>query len=126
MLLFALASAAPAAADLWSPSTWLAKGNTKKNVSVAKAQKKTSQSVTGRVPGAGAIHGLTSTPHDFLAKSKEIISPNKTKPKKSATVVRKNTSSKNEKPSLFKSMFTPEPAPPPQTVKEWLSLKRPS
>jgi hypothetical protein len=126
-LFLGFAAAAPAWADIWSPSTWISKGNSKKsNVSVSKTHKKAGQSLTGHIPGASAMQGLTSTPHDFLVKSKEIISPNKAKPKKSTTVVKKNSSSKNEKPSLFKSMFSPEPPPPPQTVKEWLSLKRPT
>jgi len=121
------AAATPVSADIWSPSTWMAKGNNKKsNVSVSKTHKKSGQNLTGHVPGASTMQGLVSTPHDFLAKSKQIISPTKATPQKSATVVKKNHGSKNEKPSLFKSMFTPEQPPPPQTVKEWLSLKRPT
>jgi hypothetical protein len=33
-------------------------------------------------------------------------------------------SSKQEKPGFFKSLFQPEPPPPPKTIKEWMSLKR--
>ncbi len=126
-LFLGFAAAAPARGDIWSPSTWLSKGTSKKStVSVSKTHKKAGQSLTGHIPGASAVQGLTSTPHDFLVKSKQILSPSKPTSKKSASVVKKSSSSKNEKPSLFKSMFTPEPPPPPQTVKEWLSLKRPT
>jgi hypothetical protein len=110
-------------ADIWSPSTWLGKGN-KKSVSVSKSSKKTNhRPATGHKPASGMVQGLASTPHDFLAKSREIISPSKGKPSNNSVSVKKNSSSK---PSLLKSMFAPEPPPPPQTVKDWLSLKRPT
>jgi hypothetical protein len=32
--------------------------------------------------------------------------------------------SRDEKPGLLKSMFNPEPPPPPKTIKEWMSLKQ--
>jgi hypothetical protein len=32
--------------------------------------------------------------------------------------------SKQEKPGFFKSLFQPEPPPPPKTIKDWMSLER--
>lgn len=113
-----------AQADIWSPSTWLAKGNSKKNVSVSKASKKTSHQTTGHKPSGNVIQGLANTPHDFLARSRELMSPPKQKPSNNSVSVKKNSTSK---PSIIKQMFgPPEPPPPPQTVKDWLSLKRPT
>lgn len=109
-------------ADIWSPSTWLAKGNSKKNVSVSKASKKNNRQTTGHKSASSMVHGLASTPHDFLARSRELMAPPKSKPAGNTVSVKKNSPSK---PGLFKQMFAPEPPPPPQTVKDWLSLKRP-
>ncbi len=123
-----------AQADVWSPSTWIPSTSSKsKNVSVAKSHKKSGSktSTTGRKPGDNSLMGLTSTPHDFLQRSKSVISPTKSKKASNTRTVSRTTStSKNssngKKPSLLHSMFAgPEPPPPPQTVKEWLSLKRP-
>lgn len=119
-LLAWLSAGAALRADIWSPSTWLAKGS-KKSVSVSKSAKKNTRATTGHKAGGGVVQGLASTPHDFLARSREIMSPGKSKA--SSVSVKKNAANK---PSLLKSMFTPEPPPPPQTVKEWLSLKRPT
>jgi hypothetical protein len=49
-------------------------------------------------------------------------------PKKPATrgtkVVQSSKKATDEKPGFFKSMFAPEPPPPPKTIKEWMSLKQ--
>ena len=117
---------ATAMADIWSPSTWFSQpGGKKSSVSVAKAHKKasTSQNLTGRRPSNSSTPGLATTSHDFLEKTRTIMAP--AKPKKPVTATKK-AAAKNDKPSVLKSMFRPEPPPPPQTVKEWLALKRPN
>lgn len=56
---------------------------------------------------------------------------NKLTPKKNAATKKSGTTAvypkqtnKDEKQGFFKSMFNPEPPPPPKTVKEWMQLKQ--
>ncbi len=114
--MFLCLAVSPVVADIWSPSTWMSQGSKQKNVSVSKSNKKSSSKSSG-VTGHKAIQGLTSAPHDFLTKTKSIISPGKSSKSKKSQL-NKSTQSKDQKPSMFKSMFSPEPPPPPQTVKE--------
>ncbi len=59
-----------------------------------------------------------STKRLFGAKKKSVTSGS------GGTSVVQPKTTRSEKPGFFKSLFQPEPPPPPKTIKEWMSLKK--
>jgi hypothetical protein len=59
----------------------------------------------------------------FASGTKNLFAPKKST-SRGVKSVQASKVAKDEKPGAFKSMFTPDPPPPPKTIKEWMSLKQ--
>jgi len=90
---------------------WLALG-----VPLCAAEKPASPSVLTK---------MSNTTKRAVNNTKNALTPKKTVAKNTgATKTYKPKAVKEEKPGFFKSLFNPEPPPPPKTIKEWMSLKQ--
>lgn len=108
-------AAAGAAAELLSPSTWFGGGKTTLSTKPKSSLLKTPPVVSKMSDGTKRL--LSSPTKMFKPKPKPI--------KKSGTTnIIKAKRPEAEKQGFFKSMFSPEPPPPPKTIKEWMSLKQ--
>lgn len=76
------------------------------------------------------LTSVSNAPKKLMASTKNAFSFNradKSKPKKATgqqRVRRKKTTVEEETPSFFSRWFKPEPAEPPRSVGEWMSLPR--
>jgi hypothetical protein len=67
----------------------------------------------------------TASPMRLVASPISIFKPKTVTTRKSGlTGVQKAKKTEQPKQGFFKSMFNPEPPPPPKTIKEWMSLKQ--
>lgn len=121
LLMFALAgigAASCSAAELLSPSTWFRGGG--KTTLSSKPNPKGSllkaPPVVGKMTN-GTKRLLTNPTSIFKPKPKQVN-------KSGTTKVTKAKRSEPGKQGFFKSMFNPEPPPPPKTIKEWMSLEQ--
>ncbi|HEY2893064.1 MAG TPA: hypothetical protein VGJ16_02580 [Pirellulales bacterium] len=70
------------------------------------------------------LNNMTSPMH-LVASPMSIFKPKTVTTRKSGlTGVQKAKKTEQPKQGFFKSMFNPEPPPPPKTIKEWMSLKQ--
>ncbi|HTM54610.1 MAG TPA: hypothetical protein VL175_11310 [Pirellulales bacterium] len=75
--------------------------------------------------GESAINTATTNPMRLVANPMNIFKPKTVTTRKSGlTGVQKAKKTEQPKQGFFKSMFNPEPPPPPKTIKEWMSLKQ--
>jgi hypothetical protein len=111
---------ARAASDASSKGSWLPFSDSASKA--AKTKKVSSNSSTPSV-----VTNLSNGTKHFVTSTKNILTPKKQPSvRKSGTTgmqVAKD-SKPADKPGFFKSMFHPEPPPPPKTIKEWMSLKQ--
>jgi hypothetical protein len=69
--------------------------------------------------------GDSTGPLRLLASTTGFFKPKTVTTRKSGlTGVQKAKRTEQPKQGFFKSMFNPEPPPPPKTIKEWMSLKQ--
>lgn len=119
LALLTIALATPcAAAELLSPSTWFGGGKT--TLSSKPAPKNSllkAPPVVGRM--TDGTKRLLSSPTSLFKKTK----PKQVKTS-GATKITKAKRTEPEKQGFFKSLFNPEPPPPPKTIKEWMSLEQ--
>jgi hypothetical protein len=71
------------------------------------------------------LKATTASPMRLVASPISIFKPKTVTTRKSGlTGVQKAKKTEQPKQGFFKSMFNPEPPPPPKTIKEWMSLKQ--
>ncbi len=111
---------AQAASEASSGGSWLPFGN-----SASKPAK--TRKVSSKSSSPSAVTNLSNGTKNLVTSTKNILTPKKQPSvRKSGTAglqVAKGAKSA-DKPGFFKSMFHPEPPPPPKTIKEWMSLKQ--
>jgi hypothetical protein len=109
-----------AASDSSSGGSWLPFSS-----SASKPVKTKKVSSTGSTPSA--VTNLSKGTKQIVTSTKNVLTPKKPQSvRKSGTTggqIAKNPKPA-DKPGFFKSMFHPEPPPPPKTIKEWMSLKQ--
>jgi hypothetical protein len=121
-LLLLIAMSAPATAESSSMARWFNFGKGK-----PKAQAKTTNaagtSKSTKTPQV--VTKMTDGTKRLVSNTTNVFTPSKTTTRKSGTtgmeIAKKPP---QEKQGFFKSMFNPEPPPPPKTIKEWMSLKQ--
>ena len=66
---------------------------------------------------------MSNSTKRLASNTKDMLTPKKSS-SRDTKVVQSSKTSREQKPGFFKSMFSPEPPPPPKTIKEWMSLKQ--
>ncbi len=77
--------------------------------------------------GGGSPAVLTkmgSSTKRLMANTKNLLTFNKSNTKANTPTVGYSTQTQHKEPGFFYKLFHPEPPPPPQTVKEWMSLEQ--
>lgn len=111
---------ARAASDALSAGSWLPfSGSASKGARTKKVASNSSSPSVATNLSKRTKHFVTS-PKDIFTQKKQ---PSVRKSGTTGLQVAKD-SKPADKPGLFKSMFHPEPPPPPKTIKEWMSLKQ--
>jgi hypothetical protein len=102
------------AIELPSPSSWFGGGN-KSSATITERNKK----------GPGVMSQMADSTKRVLTYPTSKLAPKKKPVKKTGTTaIIKAKRPEPEKQGFFKSMFAPEPPPPPKTIREWMSLKQ--
>ena len=126
VVLYGLVAAGPAQA--WSLTNMFSSGGSASNGKSAPTTKRANSSRrTGSKPSV--VDSLTGAPKKLYTNTKALVTPSK----KSTSTARQRpdawkgystSQTSSPKPSGIKSWFTPEPAPLPRTVGEWMKQKR--
>lgn len=123
LLLIAMSfSAAPASAEPSSMARWFSfgKGKSKPQAKTTNASGTSKSTKTPQV-----VTKMTDGTKRLVSNTTNIFTPGKTTTRKSGTTgIEIAKKPPQEKQGFFKSMFNPEPPPPPKTIKEWMSLKQ--
>jgi hypothetical protein len=125
--------------DWFSSDSKDSKAKAKKSAGKGSTYKPTAKSTTRQAAKPGGMEGLSKTlrqpftTHKIANGARSLVSGKKpaTASKARATGNKTKQATRagynqkaNEKPGFFKSLFTPEEPPPPQTVGEWMKLPR--
>jgi hypothetical protein len=124
LLLIAMTfAAAPAAAESSSMGRWFSFGKGKPN---AQAKTTNASGTSKSIKTPQVVTKMTDGTKRLVSNTANVFTPGKTTTtrKSGTTGFVKAQKPPQEKQGFFKSMFNPEPPPPPKTVKEWMSLKQ--
>jgi hypothetical protein len=111
-----------AAADSSAMARWFSFGKDK-----SKAQAKTTSasgtSKSSKTPQV--VTKMTDGTKRLVGNTTSVFKPSKPTTRKSGTTnIEIAKKPPQEKQGFFKSLFNPEPPPPPKTIKEWMALKQ--
>ena len=87
----------------------------------AKTKKVSNASSTTTSPSV--IKQMADAPKRLVSNTKSMLTP-KSKPAEKSVPIPTAKNPKESQQGFFKSMFNPDPPPPPQTIKEWMKLKQ--
>lgn len=86
--------------------------------------KSRTNTVAKKTKNGPSLSGVSSTGSKSPGQTTGFFTSKKTVPRKTSTAKNSVPKSKYEEPTFWQKLFGTEPAPPPRTVGEWMSLEQ--